>query len=66
MRDYAQLHDETLDYERDIEIDVEMLSKKRMQMYREKDIDILKEIVPVLNTLIHDAERYKEWILKQN
>lgn len=65
-KDVAQLHDNALDYEQNIEIDVEMLSEARLKMYRENDAEILKQIVPALNTIIHDAERYREWILKQN
>lgn len=65
-KDIAQLHDDALDYERSIEIDVEILSETRLKMYKEKDAEILKQIVPALNTIIHDAERYKEWILNQN
>lgn len=66
VKDLAQLHDDALDYEQSIEIDVEMLSETRLKMCRENDVEILKQIIPALNALIHDAERYKEWILKQN
>lgn len=65
-KDVAQLHDDALNYEQNIEIDVEMLSEARVRMWRENDVEILKQVVPALNTIIHDAERYKEWILKQN
>ena len=66
MKDYEQLHDDALDYEMDIETDVEMLIEKRLKMYREKDAAVLKEILPALNAITHDVERYKEWIQKQN
>lgn len=66
MKDYAQLHDDALDYERDIEIGAEQLCEVRLKMYREKDADILKEITPVLNEIIHNAERYRDWIQTQN
>lgn len=62
MKDYKQLHDDALDYERDIEFGMEMLVEKRLKMYREKDADVLKEVVPALNAIIHSAERYKAWI----
>ncbi len=66
MKNYEQLHDDALDYEMDIETDVEMLIEKRLKMYREKDAAVLKEILPALNAITHDVERYKEWIQKQN
>nr|DAM24103.1 MAG TPA: helix-turn-helix domain protein [Caudoviricetes sp.] len=66
MKDYSQLHDNALDYERNIEIGAEQLCELRLKMYREKDADILKEITPVLNAIIHDAERYRNWIQAQN
>ena len=65
MKDYAQLYDDELDYERDIETGLEQLCELRLKMYREKDTDILKEIT-VLNAIIHDAERYRDWIQAQN
>lgn len=64
-KDVAQLHDNALDYEQNIEIDVGMLSETRLKMYQEQDADILRLIIPALNTIIHDAERYREWVLKQ-
>lgn len=66
MKDYAQLYDDELDYERDIETGLEQLCELRLKMYREKDTDILKEITPVLNAIIYDAERYRDWIQAQN
>ncbi|WP_455438042.1 hypothetical protein [Hungatella hathewayi] len=66
MKDYAQLHDDALDYERDIETGAEQLCEVRLKMCREKDADILNEITPVLNAIIHDAERYRDWIQAQN
>ena len=40
MKDYAQLYDDELDYERDIETGLEQLCELRLKMYREKDTDI--------------------------
>ena len=48
------------------EISRQELCELRLKMYREKDTDILKEITPVLNAIIHDAERYRDWIQAQN
>ena len=66
MKDYAKLHDYALDYEREIELGVEELCEARLKMYSEKNAGILKEIPPVLNAIINDAERYRDWIQKQN
>jgi hypothetical protein len=66
MKDLVKLHDDMLDYETDISNNAELLTVKRSLMYKYQDAEILKEVIPVLNAIIHDAERYKDWIQKQN
>lgn len=66
MNDLAKLHDDMLDYETDIASDTELLTVKRTLMYKHQDAEILKEVIPVLNTIIQDAQRYREWIQAQN
>lgn len=57
-----KLHDEALDYEHNILKNVEMLSDIRVKMYNHGDKEILKELRPVLNTILHDTERYIDWL----
>lgn len=66
MKDLVKLHDDMLDYETDISNNAELLTVKRSLMYKYQDAEILKEVIQVLNAIIHDAERYKDWIQKQN
>lgn len=62
MREFAKLHDELLEHEHDILSDVEMLSYLREKLYQNKDKNILKEIRPVLNAILHDTENYICWL----
>ena len=34
----------------------------RVKMFNKKDSRILKSIIPLLDTLIYEANHYKEWI----
>ncbi|MSS91285.1 hypothetical protein FYJ45_24530 [Eisenbergiella tayi] len=63
--DISMLHDMALNFENYIEIDSEHLCEKRIEMYEKKDADILREVIPALNAIIYDAEKYKGWILEQ-
>jgi len=63
--DLAKLHDDALDYENDIEMDVEMLCEVRMRMYSKRDCRILEEILPALNALVRDIDAYRTWVMKQ-
>lgn len=63
--DLAKLHDDALDYENDIEMDVEMLREVRMRMYSKRDCGILEEILPALNVLVRDIDAYRTWVMEQ-
>lgn len=62
MKDLAKLHDDMLGYEEDIANDIELLTEKRVLMYKHQDAEVLKDVVPVLNAIIQDAQRYRDWI----
>lgn len=64
-KDIEKLHNMALIYENEIEIDTAYLNEKRIEMYEQKDADILREIIPSLNSIIEDAEKYRSWILGQ-
>lgn len=62
VKDLAKLFDLALDYENDIITTVETIVECKKKMWEEKDERILKSIIPRLNTLIFQAEQYKEWL----
>lgn len=66
MKNLAKMHDDMLDYEADIVNNTELLTIKRALMYKHQDAEILKEVIPVLNDIIQDVQRYREWIQTQN
>lgn len=58
----AKIHDKALNHEHDILIHTEQLSELRIKMYEKRDKEELVYIIPVLNALISEAKKYKEWI----
>lgn len=65
MKDLVKIHDMCLEHENDLALDIDMLEDKRVEAYDSRDEDIFKEILPVLNAITEDAERYREYILSQ-
>lgn len=65
MGDLEKLHDEALEHEIWILDHTEQISNLRVKMYEKKDKKQLSYIVPALNGLIEEAEKYKEWIKEQ-
>lgn len=65
MGELAKLHDDALEYEHSILGYTEQISDLRVKMYEERDKERLAYIIPVLNGLIDEAEKYKEWIKEQ-
>jgi len=63
LKDLAKIHDICLEYESTLAEDVEELENKRIKAYRSRDEDVFKEILPVLNAIVEDVERYREYIL---
>ena len=62
MKDLAKLFDTTLVYENDIITTLETITEYKNKMWDKKDVHILKNIIPLLDTLIYEAEKYKEWL----
>ncbi|MDE6053393.1 MAG: hypothetical protein K2G55_06480 [Lachnospiraceae bacterium] len=56
------LHDMALQYENDIEQSFDTISSYRIKMINKEDEEILKNIIPVLDNLIYEAQQYKEWL----
>lgn len=65
MKELAKLHDEALEHEHSILDYTEQISNLRVKMYEERDKEQLYYIIPALNGLIDETEKYKEWIKEQ-
>ena len=65
----AKIHDECLEHESDIWDYVEMLGDQRVKNYETGEIEDLNLIIPILNGIEYEVERYKEYIqevIKEN
>lgn len=62
MSNLVRLHDMALDFEIDIEQSFDAITDYRIKMIDKRDPQILKSIIPVLDTLIYEAQQYKEWL----
>lgn len=62
IKELARLFDLALDYENDIMTTVETIVEYKQKMWDKKDERILKNIIPLLDTLIYEAKQYKEWL----
>lgn len=63
MKDLVKIHDMCLERENDLALDIDMLADKRVEAYESRNEDVFKEILPVLNAITEDVERYREYIL---
>lgn len=65
----AKIHDECLEHESNIWDYVEMLGDQRVKNYETGEIEDLNLIIPILNGISDEVERYKEYIqevIKEN
>ena len=62
MNGLDKIHDECLEYEIEIEDDVAQLTEKRIEAYKSEDKEVFRQIIPVLNAIIRDAEAYKGYV----
>ena len=62
IRELSKLYDTALEYDIDIQTTVDTIVEYRTKMFDKKDSRILKSIIPLLDTLIYEANQYKEWI----
>ena len=65
----AKIYDECLERENDIWDYVEMLGDQRIKNYETGEIEDLNLIIPILNGISDEVERYKEYIqevIKEN
>ena len=65
----AIIYDQCLEHENDIWDYVEMLGDQRVKNYETGEIEDLNLIIPILNGISYEVERYKEYIqevIKEN
>ena len=65
----AKIYDECLEHENDIWDYVEMLGDQRIKNYKTGEIEDLNLIIPILNGISDEVERYREYIqevIKEN
>ena len=58
----AIIHDQCLEHENDIWAYVEMLGDQRVKNYETGSIEDLNLIIPILNGISDEVERYREFI----
>ncbi len=58
----AELHDTALEYDTSIQTTTDTIAEYRVKMFIKKDSRILKSIIPLLDTLIYEANQYKDWL----
>lgn len=64
MSDLANLHDNALIFENEIEQSIDEIRELRLKMLSNKKPEVIKRIIPVLNCIINEAEEYKTWLEK--
>jgi len=62
VKELLKLHDTALEYDSDIQTTTDTIVEYRIKMVDKKDSQILKSIIPLLDTLIYEASQYKEWL----
>ena len=58
----ARIHDDCLEHENNIWDYVEMLGDQRVKNYETGEIEDLNLIIPILNGISDEVERYREFI----
>lgn len=58
----AKIHDCCLEHESDIWEYVEQLGDQRIKNYETGKVEDLKLIIPILNDISYEVDRYKEYI----
>ena len=58
----ARIHDDCLEHESNIWDYVEMLGDQRVKNYKSGEIEDLNLIIPILNGISDEVERYREFI----
>lgn len=62
MSSIAQMHDWCLEYEMEILSAVEALTERRITATQNKSISDFKNIIPLLDVIIENAEIYKAYL----
>lgn len=62
INEKAKIHDQCLEFESEIWESVESLGDQRVKNYETGEREDVNLIIPILNSIIEDCERYKEYI----
>ncbi len=62
MINAAELHDAALECELAIIRITEEITECRIKMYKNHDTGVLKSVIPLLDDLIRESGRYREWL----
>lgn len=62
IKKLLELHGYALEYDSDIQTTTDTIVEYREKMFDKKDSRILISIIPLLDTLIYEANQYKEWL----
>ena len=62
MNEMAKIHDRCLDYEMEILSAAENFGDRRNKAYKSGRKEKYKDIIPLLETIISNAEIYKEYL----
>ena len=62
MKDVAGLHDAALEHEMDVIRITEKITECRIKMCKNHDTEALKSVIPLLDELIREVDRYREWL----
>lgn len=58
----ARIHDDCLEYESNLWDYVEQLGDQRVKNYESGRVEDIDLIIPILNSIADEVERYKEYI----
>lgn len=64
MKELEKFHDECLEHEIFIEMSVEKLDILREKSLKSGDSKSFKEIIPALDTVIEEIEKYKDFLVE--
>lgn len=60
----AKMYDDCLEHEIAIDMTAEKLEDMRLKAFKSGDIREFHLIIPVLNAIIEDAEKYKDFLIE--
>lgn len=62
MNGLESIYDECLEYEQAMLADLDFIERKRTTSYKNGEREKFKRIIPLLDSIICEAEKYKEFL----